>query len=311
MTVQAWACGSVRCASSSQASSSGRFGGRGSDSDEQDRTIDFGFRQVPRGSKEHLVGEVFRSVASNYDVMNDFMSGGLHRVWKDRLVQKLRPFPSMQHVDVAGGTGDVAFRILRAMRESRGGRRGQEADATAAAFGSGIAAPRPARGSVTVVDINGSMLAEGRRRAVAQGLDPVDLEWVEASAEKLPLADASQDSYTVSFGIRNVTDRAAALREAHRVLRPGGRFLCLEFSKVEESIPGLQQIYDAYSFHVIPAIGKLVAGDQDSYQYLVESIRMFPDQETWAQQIEDAGFKGVEYENLSFGVVAIHSGLKL
>ncbi|GAB4813552.1 hypothetical protein N2152v2_000598 [Parachlorella kessleri] len=260
--------------------------------------VDFGFKQVPRDEKATLVGQVFSSVAPSYDVMNDLMSGGLHRLWKDRLVEKLRPFPGMQHLDVAGGTGDVAFRVLEAMRRAEF----QQQPAAAA--------ERPAQqGVVTVFDINPSMLQEGQKRAAAQGLDQRSLRWVEGNAEQLPFEDNSFDSYTVAFGIRNVTDRDAALREAHRVLRKGGRFLCLEFSKL--AVPGLQQLYDLYSFNVIPQIGRVVANDAESYQYLVESIRMFPDQESWARQIEEAGFRGVEFENQTLGVVAIHSGFKL
>ncbi|KAL6769981.1 COQ5A [Auxenochlorella protothecoides x Auxenochlorella symbiontica] len=266
-------------------------------------TVDFGYQSVPRTEKETLVGGVFRSVAPSYDVMNDLMSAGMHRVWKDRLVEKLRPFPGMRHLDVAGGTGDVAFRVLRALREAEAAARPQVPGP-----GPSRSAP-PQKGTVVIADINPAMLLEGRKRAAGEGIDSYDLEWVEASAETLPFPDDSMDSYTISFGIRNVTDRDAALREAKRVLRPGGRFLCLEFSKVV--VPGLQQLYDLYSFAVIPQIGRLVANDGASYQYLVESIRMFPDQESWARQLEAAGLVGVEYENLMGGAVAIHSGFKL
>ncbi|PSC68960.1 2-methoxy-6-polyprenyl-1,4-benzoquinol mitochondrial [Micractinium conductrix] len=293
-------------------------------------TIDFGFQHVPREEKETLVGEVFTSVSSSYDVMNDLMSGGMHRVWKDRLVEKLRPRPGQRHLDVAGGTGDVAFRVLDAMRTAQYGSAGSAHGGGSFAAGGAAAAPAaagepPAAGgsaaggaaagpsqqlpAVTVCDINASMLAEGRRKAEARGIGPESVQWVEGNAEQLPFDSGVFDSYTVAFGIRNVTDRPAALREAHRVLRPGGRLLCLEFSKVV--VPGMQQLYDLYSFNVIPQIGRVVAGDAASYQYLVESIRMFPDQESWAGMIEDAGFRGVDYENLTFGVVAIHSGFKL
>lgn len=243
-----------------------------------------------------MVGGVFSSVASSYDLMNDLMSGGVHRLWKDRLVTQLRPFPGMQHLDVAGGTGDIAFRVLRRLREA-------EADAQGGAA-------EPHQGSVIVADINAEMLAEGRRRAVARGLggDP-GLSWLQADAEAMPCAKESLDSYTIAFGIRNVTDVPAALREAYRVLRPGGRFLCLEFSQV--TLPGLRELYETYSFNVIPKIGRFVANDEKSYQYLVESIRQFPPQDEFADMIADAGFMGVKYENLTGGIVAIHSGAKM
>lgn len=296
-----------------------------------------GFKDVPWSEKQNLVKQVFRQVAPSYDIMNDLMSGGLHRLWKDRLVEKLRPAPGQVHLDIAGGTGDVAFRVADAIEEAarREGERAirrpirKHAADEVAAVGEGVEAgasssspsasaassscPFPAVpvARVIVSDVNESMLAEGRKRAEAERKNSrnVQLEWLLANAESLPLPDESVDSITVSFGIRNVTDRPKALREARRVLVPGGRFLCLEFSKVV--VPGLDAIYDLYSFNAIPAIGQLVAGDAESYRYLVESIRKFPDQETWAETIEDAGFKGVDYENLTGGVVAIHSGFKL
>lgn len=301
---------------------------------------------MPWSEKQNLVKQVFRQVAPSYDVMNDLMSGGMHRLWKDRLVEKLRPAPGQVHLDIAGGTGDVAFRVADAIEEAakREGerravwRRRADEDVVAVAppkggeeggagAGGAPGAAEPAGGSagfassspypavpvarVIVSDVNESMLAEGRKRAEAERKNSrnVQLEWLLANAEELPLPDASVDSITVSFGIRNVTDRPRALREARRVLVPGGRFLCLEFSKVV--VPGFDAIYDLYSFNAIPAIGKLVAGDAESYRYLVESIRKFPDQETWAETIEDAGFRGVDYENLTGGIVAIHSGFKL
>ncbi|PRW45608.1 2-methoxy-6-polyprenyl-1,4-benzoquinol mitochondrial [Chlorella sorokiniana] len=301
------------------------------DRDRQEReTIDFGFQHVPRDEKQTLVGQVFSSVAGSYDIMNDLMSGGMHRLWKDRLVEKLRPRPGQKHLDVAGGTGDVAFRVLDAMRSGQYAASSSgswaacgSSSSAASAAQSGAAAAAAAAGgeaasagtaaavlpAVTVCDINAAMLAEGRKKAEGRGIGPEGMQWVEGNAEALPFESGVFDSYTVAFGIRNVTDRAAALREAHRVLRPGGRFLCLEFSKVV--VPGMQQLYDLYSFNVIPQIGRVVANDAASYQYLVESIRMFPDQETWAGMIEAAGFRGVDYESLTFGVVAIHSGFKL
>lgn len=224
--------------------------------------------------------------------MNDLMSGGLHRLWKDHLVQSLAPFAGQRHLDVAGGTGDVAFRVLRGIRDS-------EARNTSTGT--------KCLGSVVVCDINTAMLKEGERKAASQGIDATSIEWVEGNAENLPFEDRAFDSYTIAFGIRNVTDRPAALREARRVLRPGGRFLCLEFSKV--IVPGLQQLYDVYSFRVIPEIGRVVAGDAESYRYLVESIRMFPGQEEFASMVREAGFRAVMYENLTAGVVAIHSGV--
>eukprot|EP00199_Chlamydomonas_sp_CCMP681_P002010 CAMPEP_0119108682 /NCGR_PEP_ID=MMETSP1180-20130426/15601_1 /TAXON_ID=3052 ORGANISM="Chlamydomonas cf sp, Strain CCMP681" /NCGR_SAMPLE_ID=MMETSP1180 /ASSEMBLY_ACC=CAM_ASM_000741 /LENGTH=347 /DNA_ID=CAMNT_0007094327 /DNA_START=9 /DNA_END=1052 /DNA_ORIENTATION=+ len=299
-------------------------------------TIDFGFREVEREQKVGLVGQVFSSVASSYDVMNDLMSVGMHRLWKDQLVEALRPFPGMHHLDVAGGTGDVAFRVLRAIRAAEAHRPSSNTSPSPQGPGSSSrpgAGASPGsnnnsspqggqsgtnsgrgRGSVVVCDINAKMLEEGRKKALAatdlaEELG-VGLQFVEGNAEMLPqFSDASFDSYTIAFGIRNVTDRAAALREAHRVLKPGGRFLCLEFSTVSQ--PALRQLYDAYSFAVIPRIGGLVAGDEQSYQYLVESIRQFPDQDVWAGMIEDAGFKAVGYENILGGVVAMHHGYKL
>lgn len=258
-------------------------------------TIDFGFQSVARGEKQNLVRQVFSSVAPSYDVMNDLMSGGLHRLWKDRLVEMLAPFPGTKHIDVAGGTGDVAFRVLRAIQGAEG-------------LLSAENEYKNRRGGVTVFDINPEMLEEGKKKAKkAADLDQERLDFVEGSAEELPFDDNSFDSYTIAFGIRNVTNREAALAEAHRVLKPGGRFLCLEFSKV--TVPILQEIYDEYSFRVIPEVGKLVAGDAESYKYLVESIRMFPDQESFKRMIEDARFQMVNYENITGGVVAVHSGL--
>eukprot|EP00899_Mesostigma_viride_P012763 jgi/Mesvir1/21488/Mv24129-RA.1 len=292
--------------------------------------------------KSGLVAGVFQRVAPTYDLMNDLMSLGLHRLWKDRLVETLRPFPGMSHLDVAGGTGDVAFRVARAILQQspdvRFGVPPEYTPSTAASMSAsaststgasniggaegpseGVASPRRSASlrpssSLTVLDINPAMLAVGEERAIKSGLleevrGRVDLTFVQGDAEKLPVPDASMDSYTIAFGIRNVTRIDAALREAFRVLKKGGRFLCLEFSKVEPA--ALRQIYDAYSFQGIPAMGRLVAGDRESYAYLVESIRQFPDQTTFAGMVEAAGFKRVSYENLHMGVVAIHSGFKL
>lgn len=239
----------------------------------------FGYKTVDENEKSTLVRGVFDSVAARYDVMNDLMSAGLHRVWKNEIVAMLNPQNGMEILDVAGGTGDVAFRLK------------QKADC-----------------NVTVCDINWRMLREGKNRAIDKNLRH-GLEWVCGDAENLPLSDNSVDAYTIAFGIRNVTHIDKALSEAYRVLRIGGRFLCLEFSHLQHDI--LQKIYDAYSFAAIPKIGKMVTGDSESYQYLVESIRRFPKQDEFAKMISAAGFANVTYRNLSQGVVAIHSGRKV
>ena len=242
----------------------------------------FGFERVPLGEKQGRVDEVFHKVASRYDLMNDLMSAGLHRLWKDVLVARVKPpkHRPFAHLDVAGGTGDVAFRVRRAGGPDT---------------------------HVTVRDINADMLAVGRERAEKQGLDGLD--FVEANAEELPLPDNAFDAYTIAFGIRNVPRIDKALKEAHRVLRRGGRFQCLEFSHVD--LPGLDKLYDAYSFNVIPAIGRMVTGDAQPYRYLVESIREFPNAERFRLMIEEAGFARAAYERLTGGVVCIHSGWKL
>ena len=240
----------------------------------------FGDRTVPEAEKAGLVAGVFSSVAGRYDLMNDLMSAGVHRLWKDALVDWLAPRPGMRLLDVAGGTGDIAVRVLRRVQ---------------------------GRAEVTVCDMTGAMLEEGRRRAAADGLAGID--WVQGDAERLPFAERRFDACTIAFGIRNVTRIEAALSEAYRVLRPGGRFLCLEFSRV--SVPALQWLYDRYSFNVIPPLGQAVTGDRESYQYLVESIRRFPDQERFAAMIRAAGFARVAWRDLSFGVAALHSGWRL
>jgi len=240
----------------------------------------FGFETIPAADKTGRVRGVFASVASRYDLMNDLMSGGLHRLWKDAMVDWLAPRAGMRLLDVAGGTGDVAFRVLARARGSH----------------------------ATVLDLTGPMLAEGRARGQAKALgDRVD--WVVGDAMALPFPDASFDAYTISFGIRNVTDPAQALREAFRVLRRGGRLMVLEFSKV--SPPLLERAYDAYSFEVIPRMGGAVTGDRASYQYLVESIRRFPDQETFLGMIRDAGFANAAFRNLTLGVACLHSAWKV
>jgi demethylmenaquinone methyltransferase / 2-methoxy-6-polyprenyl-1,4-benzoquinol methylase len=249
-------------------------------------TADFGFERVALDEKQGRVDGVFHSVARRYDLMNDLMSGGLHRAWKAQLVSLLRPPRGrpFEHLDVAGGTGDVAFRVLAAGGE---------------------------RTRVTVLDINESMLRVGRERASgrAGGRFGDRVAFVTGNAESLPLPDARFDAYTIAFGIRNVPRIEAALGEARRVLRPGGRFLCLEFSNVD--VPWLERVYDAYSFHVIPRIGARVAGDAESYRYLVESIRKFPTRGAFAGMIERAGFRHVTDRPLTGGVVAIHSGWKV
>jgi demethylmenaquinone methyltransferase/2-methoxy-6-polyprenyl-1,4-benzoquinol methylase len=252
--------------------------------DRPGETTHFGFKDVPLGDKQTLVNDVFHSVASRYDLMNDLMSGGLHRVWKDIMITALdpprsdRPFALL---DVAGGTGDIAFRAAKAA-------------------GPGFHA--------TVCDINADMLAVGRERAVKRHLE-TRVDFVEGNAEALGFADRSFDAYTIAFGIRNVPRIDLALREAYRVLKPGSRFLCLEFSTVE--MPGLDHLYDLFSFKVIPPLGRMVTGDAESYQYLVESIRKFPKPAAFADMIRDAGFARVSWQTLSGGIVALHSGWRL
>jgi demethylmenaquinone methyltransferase/2-methoxy-6-polyprenyl-1,4-benzoquinol methylase len=247
-------------------------------------TTHFGFRDVPVDDKQTLVNDVFHSVAKRYDLMNDLMSGGLHRVWKDMMITQLNPPRSDQPfalLDVAGGTGDIAFRA-------------------AEASGYGFHA--------TVCDINTGMLAVGRERAIARHLED-RVDFVEGNAEALQFADKSFDAYTIAFGIRNVPRIDRALSEAWRVLKPGSRFLCLEFSTVD--VPGLDKIYDLFSFRVIPPMGKAVTGDAESYQYLVESIRKFPRPNAFSEMIREAGFARVSHQILSGGIVALHSGWRL
>lgn len=246
-----------------------------------DETTHFGFETIPEGEKAGRVHGVFTSVASKYDVMNDAMSLGIHRLWKDAMLDWLAPRRGMRLIDVAGGTGDIAFRFL----DRVGG-----------------------AGEVVVLDMTEDMLREGEARADRQGLAG-RMEWVVGDAMALPFPDASFDAYTISFGIRNVTRVEAALAEAFRVLRPGGRLMVLEFSRVP--VDGLRWLYDRYSFNVIPAMGQAITGDRASYQYLVESIRRFPDQETFAEMIRTVGFEQVAYRNLSMGIAALHSGWKI
>ena len=244
----------------------------------------FGYRDVAEEEKSSLVQGVFTSVATKYDVMNDVMSGGMHRLWKSAMIDWLAPRPGWQSLDVAGGTGDIAFRILE-----RAKKRGGDAH-------------------VTVLDLTEDMLRAGMERAESRTL-AAQLDWVNGDAMALPFDDDSFDAYTIAFGIRNVTRVEEALAEAYRVLKPGGRFLCLEFSQV--TIPGMDRVYDAYSFNVIPRMGKMIANDRDSYQYLVESIRRFPGQDRFAGMIREAGFGQVKYRNMTAGVAALHSGWKL
>ena len=242
----------------------------------------FGFRDVDPREKPGLVRGVFDRVASRYDLMNDVMSAGVHRLWKDAAAARLNPQPGETIIDCAGGTGDMARRFANLARRARDRRGGLDA-------------------RILVIDYNAEMIAAGRDR----GLEP-EIDWAVGDAQRLPLPDACADAYVISFGIRNVTDIPAALREARRVLKPGGRFLCLEFSR--PPAPALARLYDAYSFRVIPLMGEQIAGDRDSYQYLVESIRRFPDQKTFQSMIEDAGFGRAGYTNFTGGVAALHHG---
>jgi demethylmenaquinone methyltransferase/2-methoxy-6-polyprenyl-1,4-benzoquinol methylase len=242
-------------------------------------TIDFGFRQVPRDEKASLVRDVFDSVATRYDLMNDLMSLGIHRAWKRVFIAALDPRPNHQLLDLAGGTGDISFGWM-----SRGG------------------------GPVLLSDINESMLRVGRDRSVARGLVS-GLSFLVADAEKLPIPDRSVDRVSMAFGLRNCTDKPAVLREARRVLKPGGRFMCLEFSRLQ--VAAFTPVYDLWSFKVLPRLGRLVAKDEDSYQYLAESIRTFPDQETLAGMMREAGLGQVTGRNLSGGIAAIHTGWRL
>ncbi len=239
-------------------------------------TVSFGYEDVAPAEKTARVRGVFSNVAARYDLMNDAMSAGMHRLWKDRFVRRVKPRAGEQILDMAGGTGDIAFRLAE----------------------SGA--------SITVADINPEMLAVGVDRAAKRGID--GLVWTEANAETLTFPDRFFDGYTIAFGIRNVTDIPAALREAHRVLRRGGRFYCLEFSTT--LWPGFAEIYDAYSHRLVPKLGKLLANDEDSYRYLIESIRRFPDMPTFKGMIADAGFVRTRAEPILGGLVAIHRGWK-
>jgi len=246
---------------------------------ERNDTSSFGARDVAADEKPGLVRGVFSSVAGRYDLMNDLMTGGVHRLWKTALIDWLRPRPAMHLLDVAGGTGDVAFRFL----DAGGGR-------------------------VSVCDLTEAMVGRGRDRAIDAGR-LAQLDWIVGDAEALPVADRSVDAYTIAFGLRNVTHIDRALAEARRVLRPGGRILCLEFSTV--ILPVLDRLYDTYSYSVLPALGQVVAQDRESYVYLVESIRRFPNQDRLAGMMKDAGLDKVAYRNLSGGIAAIHSAWRI
>lgn len=248
--------------------------------DSDDKTTHFGFETVPEADKAGRVQGVFSSVASKYDIMNDVMSGGIHRIWKDAMMDWLAPHAGQKLLDVAGGTGDIAFRFLK----------------------------RAGSGHATVLDLTEPMLIEGRKRADAAKMAD-SLDWIVGDAMALPFEDNTFDVYTISFGIRNVTRPQEALNEAFRVLRPGGRLMVLEFSQLPN--PAMQKAYDLYSFNVIPRMGKLIANDYDSYQYLVESIRNFPDQDTFLSMLVAAGFENAKYRNLTLGVAALHSGWKI
>ena len=244
------------------------------------QTTHFGFKTVDEGEKAGMVHGVFSNVASRYDVMNDVMSMGIHRIWKDAMMDWLAPRDGQRLLDVAGGTGDVAFRFLK----------------------------RAPGAQATVLDMTESMLIEGQKRAEAEQMAD-KLDWIVGDAMALPFESNSFDVYTISFGIRNVVRIPDALSEAYRVLKPGGRLMVLEFSQLPND--GMQKLYDLYSFNVIPRMGQMIANDRDSYQYLVESIRKFPDQESFAAMIRQAGFEQVKYRNLSMGIAALHSGWKI
>jgi len=251
-------------------------------------TTHFGFEEIPESEKAPRVRGVFESVAGRYDLMNDLMSGGVHRLWKAAMIDWLNPQPGMRLVDVAGGTGDIALRTIERVGRERAG-------------------------PVVVCDLTFEMVALGRDRAIDRGIlgarGADGPYWVCADAEALPLPDRCMDAYTIAFGLRNVTRIERALTEARRVLGPGGRFLCLEFSRV--SVPLLTELYDLYSFKVLPALGAAVTGDRAAYQYLAESIRRFPAQDDLAEMLRAAGFEQVRYRNLTGGIAALHSGWRL
>ncbi|WP_420569093.1 bifunctional demethylmenaquinone methyltransferase/2-methoxy-6-polyprenyl-1,4-benzoquinol methylase UbiE [Thalassovita sp.] len=244
------------------------------------KTTHFGFTEVPEHEKAGRVQGVFGSVASKYDVMNDAMSMGIHRIWKDAMMDWLAPRPNTRLLDVAGGTGDISFRYLK----------------------------RAGQAHATVCDLTEPMLIAGRQRAEADSMAD-SLDWVVGDAMALPFDDNTFDVYTISFGIRNVTRPQEALNEAYRVLKPGGRLMVLEFSQIPNDM--MQKVYDLYSFNIIPKLGQVIANDRDSYQYLVESIRKFPDQDTFLNMVKQAGFENAKYRNLTMGIACLHSGWKV
>ncbi len=246
----------------------------------EENTTHFGFTDIPESEKAGKVQGVFGSVASKYDVMNDAMSMGIHRIWKDAMMDWLVPRPGTRLLDVAGGTGDISFRYLK----------------------------RAGRAHATVLDLTEPMLVEGRKRAEAESMAD-SLDWVVGDAMALPFEANTFDTYTISFGIRNVTRPQQALNEAYRVLKPGGRLMVLEFSQIPNAM--MQKVYDLYSFNIIPRMGQMIAGDRDSYQYLVESIRKFPDQDTFLSMVRAAGFENAKYRNLTMGIACLHSGWKI
>ncbi|KAA8592519.1 2-methoxy-6-polyprenyl-1,4-benzoquinol methylase, mitochondrial [Etheostoma spectabile] len=280
-----------------------------------DRSTHFGFETVPETEKAERVYKVFKNVAQKYDTMNDVMSLGIHRLWKDMLLHVMHPQPGAQLLDVAGGTGDISFRFLEYVHSQQERQKRRMARSVQTPSSQDISnnystehEDTPQESRAVVCDINKEMLNVGRKRADSMGIS-AGLSWVVGNAEELPFDDDQFDIYTIAFGIRNVTHIDQALQEALRVLKPGGRFMCLEFSKVTN--PVLARMYDTYSFQMIPVLGEVIAGDWKSYQYLVESIRKFPEQEEFKHMIEDAGFYCVKYHNFTGGVVALHSGFKL
>ncbi|CAF3701519.1 unnamed protein product [Adineta steineri] len=279
-------------------------------------TTHFGFDEVPENEKQTRVNEVFSSVADSYDLMNDIMSFGIHRIWKDHFIRIVRPDPQWNYIDVAGGTGDIAFRYLKELD-----RYYPSAAASSIPLSESPITPthtyiadsleqtriRPTSKCV-VADINPNMLAVGKQRSIDNNLHN-RIQWIETNAEELPFEDEQFDVYTIAFGIRNCTHIDRVVSEAYRVLKKGGRFLCLEFSQVNNTL--LHYFYDQYSKTFIPPMGQIIANDWKSYQYLIESIRVFPKQKEFAELIRSCNFRYVNYENLSFGVSAIHSGYKL
>jgi demethylmenaquinone methyltransferase/2-methoxy-6-polyprenyl-1,4-benzoquinol methylase len=267
----------------------------------------FGEENVTPEEKTAKVREVFDSVADQYDIMNDLMSGGVHRLWKNHLIRKIRPKAGLTYLDVAGGTGDIAFRIKETI-EKKSNMRAHDGILKEVQAGKPATPESSKQTNITLCDLNWDMLRVGRDRAVDKGWLN-EFKWVTGNAESLPIPSNSVDVYTIAFGLRNVTRIDDGLKEAFRVLKPGGRFFCLEFSHVKN--PLLSKLYDGFSYKVIPHIGKAVANDRESYQYLVESIRKFPTQKTLKQRMEQAGFTKCSYENLTFGVAAIHYGIKI